>query len=79
MGDAELHLGGYSLFCNDRLTGPGGGVMLYVYSELSAVPCKVLNKVGFENSLWYLISLSTTDNLLVGVVYRSPSSLDGNN
>ena len=79
VGDVELYLQGYNLFRNDRILGPGGGVILYIHSDLTAVPCKVLNEVGFENSLWYLISLTLTDKLLVGVVYRSPSSPDGNN
>jgi len=37
VGNAELHLQGYDLFHNDRSSGVGGGVMLYVHSELSAV------------------------------------------
>jgi len=68
--DAELHLQRYSLFHNDRQSGVGGGVLLYISENLAAVPCKALNDVGFDNSLWYTISLSNNDKLLVGVVYR---------
>ena len=46
--------------------------MLYIHEELPAVPCRVLNDVGFDNSLWYTISLTNNDKLLVGVLYRAP-------
>jgi len=66
VGDAELHLKGYDLFCNDRQSGVGGGVLLYISRDLAAVPCKALNDVGFDNSLWCVIPLSGNDKLLVG-------------
>lgn len=47
-------------------SGVGGGVLLYVYQNLAAVPCKVLNDVGF-NSLWFTVSLLNNDKLLVGI------------
>ena len=34
--------------------------------NLAAVPCKVLNDVGF-NSLWFTVSLLNNDKLLVGI------------
>jgi len=64
---------------NDRITDVGGGVALYVHSRLSAVPLSTLNKVGFANSMWCTISLSDSDKLLVGVVYRAPSLSQDNN
>ena len=54
----------------------GGGVLLYISENLAAVPCKALNDVSFDNSLW---PLSTNDKLLVGVLYRAPSSSNDNN
>ena len=79
VGDAELHLQGYDLFRGDRQSGVGSDVLLYITEELAAVPCKVLNDVGFDNSLWYTISLFNNDKLLVGVLYRTPSSSIDNN
>ena len=35
--------------------------------------------IGFENSLWYLIKFFSTEVLLVGVIYRAPSSSNKNN
>ena len=78
MGDTELHLQGYNLFRNDRKSGVGGGVVLYIHKDLAAVPCKVLNDVGFDNSLWYTIPLSNNDKLLVGVLWAPSSSIDNN-
>ena len=77
--DSELHLEGFNLFRNDRSSGMGGGVMLYVHSSLQAIPCDSLSESGFENSLWYSIMLSSEERLLVGVVYRSPFSSPVNN
>jgi len=79
VGNAELHLQGYDLFRNDRVCGVGGGVMLYVRSDLSAIPCSTLNDVGFDNSTWRILPLSDNEKLLIGVVYRSPSSPLENN
>ena len=62
----------------------GGGVILYVHSSLQDIPCDSLSESGFENSLWYLklasycAMLSSEERLLVGVVYRSPSSSPDN-
>ena len=53
VGDAELHLQGYNLVHDDRQSGVGDSVMLYIHEELPVVPCKLLNDVGFDNSLWY--------------------------
>ena len=50
-----------------------------MHSSLSAVPCRVLSDVGFENSLWCLITLSSSEVLLVDVAYRAPSSSNINN
>jgi len=73
INDAEVSLNSYNLFRDDRKSGVGGGVLLYVHSSLLAVPCRVLSNVGFENSLWCLVTLSSSEILLVGVVYRAPS------
>ena len=79
IGDAELCINGYNLFSDNRPTGVGGGVVLYVHSSLSAIPCKVLSDVCFENSLWCLVRLSSTEVLLVSVIYKAPSSSKINN
>ena len=67
------------MFCNDCSGSRGGGVLLYVHKSLMCSPCVKFNAVKFEESLWYLISLSNKQTLLYGLVYRSPSSVETNN
>jgi len=67
------------LFCNDRQSVVSGGVLLYIAQDLAAVPCKVMNGVDLDNSLWCMIPLPNNDKLLVEVLYRAPSSSFENN
>ena len=77
--DSEIQLNNFNLFRNDRSGSRGGGVLLYVHKSLMCSPCVKLNAVKFEESLWYLVSLSNKQTLLLGLVYRSPSSVETNN
>jgi len=54
--NAELCLKSYNLFHDDRPSGIGGGVLFYLHSSLSATPCGTLSNVGFENSVWCLVT-----------------------
>jgi len=60
VGNAELHLQGYDLFRNDHVCGVGGGVMLFVRSDLSAIPCSTLNDVRFDNSTWCISKMTSS-------------------
>jgi len=77
--DSEIHLDNYTIFRNDRSVSCGGGVLLYIDKSLSCSPCQRLETVNFNESLWCLISLPANNTLLVGLVYRSPSSNESNN
>ena len=57
----------------------GGGVMLYIHESLISMPCLELEHNDFEDSVWSIIKLDTGARLLVGTVYRSPTSNDINN
>ena len=58
--DAELALQGYDLFRQDRpVAREGGGVLLYVKSELDAVK--------------YELSTNTKVKCYIGVCYRTPT------
>lgn len=70
--DAELSVDGYQLFRKDRVDRSGGGVLLYVAENLTAVSHEKLNKFEVE-SMWCTLHLSKC-KLLVGVCYRSPTS-----
>lgn len=76
--DAELGLEGYNLFRKDRHEQKGGGVALYIRDSISATLHTMLSKSKFEESIWCTVKGDKTE-VLVGLVYRSPSSTEANN
>ena len=58
----------------DTPTGAGGGIILYVLDSLTAVACHQLNDADVESSVWCLIQLESSENLLVGLCYMSPNT-----
>ena len=55
------------------------GISIYVRSYISAIIDTNLTCGGFHESLWLPISLIKGDGLLLGCIYRSPSSSTSNN
>ena len=53
--------------------------MLYIHKSLTAFKVDILSDSDFSESVWCEISLRGTDKLLVGCIYRSPSSSKDNN
>ena len=53
--------------------------MLYIHKSLTAFKVDILSDSGFSESVWCEVSLRGTDKLLVGCIYRSPSSSKDNN
>ncbi|MES9880231.1 MAG: reverse transcriptase domain-containing protein [Sedimenticola sp.] len=74
INDAEVKLNGYEMFRCDREATNGGGSLLYINNKFSSSPCEGMNSVGFEDSIWRTVNVNSKVNILVGVVYRSPSS-----
>ena len=68
----ELQLPGYSLHCNLE----GRGVALFIRNLISTSDVNCQND---ESTIWSMVNLKNGDVLLVGVVYRSPSSSDEQN
>ena len=62
-----------------KQSGCGGGVLLYIHCSLNFTLCDYLNDLYIMDSLWGTIELTPNETLLVGVVYRSPSSNNCNN
>lgn len=62
-----------------RSSTVGKGVILYFKSCLKVQSVDMLNNFNFDESIWIHIKLKGCDNLLVGNIYRSPSSLRENN
>ena len=74
----ELELDGYDCFFN-RSPANGRGVCLYTKKWLKATQNDDLTNHAFRESIWCDIKLQNNDNLLVGCVYRSPSTSNDNN
>ena len=79
ISDGELCLKGYNLFHADKMSGTGGGVLLYLHESLPATLCIPLMDLHVDDSLWCSLKLRGNELLLVGIVYHSPSSSDVNN
>ena len=76
--DSIFALQGYTMYRDDKKSGPGGGALLYVNEKIEQRVCKVLNTMPFENSTWCWIISKGGSKILVGSVYRSPNSSGGN-
>ena len=76
-----IFVNGYTCFRNDRQNGMGGGTLLLVLNSLSPVLLspKLSNNENFCDSTWCTLRHSNGVSLLVGCVYRSPSSTVENN
>jgi len=75
--ECELYIDNYDLFI--RSLSSGRGVAIYVKSSLKANLVDDLTEDEFIESVWCRIKLVNTDSLLVGAIYRSPSSSEDNN
>ncbi|MCG8075274.1 MAG: endonuclease/exonuclease/phosphatase family protein, partial [Candidatus Thiodiazotropha taylori] len=73
----DFKLDGYDF--NISSTTEGRGVIIYFKTCICVQSVEFLNHDNFEESVWLNIKLKGTDNLLVGNVYRSPSSSKDNN
>lgn len=70
-------IAGYDLFLPDNQGGRG--VCIYIHQSLKATRIDDLTIHPFQESVWCSIILQGTDRLLLGCVYRSPSSTAENN
>ena len=73
---AEIHLDNYKVYRNDKQSGHGSGVLLYIHCSLNFTPCVKINNLEIEDSIWGSIQLNSNEVLFVDVrvIYRSPSS-----
>ena len=74
VSDSEVALPGMLLYRSDRLTGNGGGSAIYISSSLPSSP--VLDPVlsALPDSVFCQICLNPSTTILIGVIYRPPSS-----
>ena len=79
IGDGEINLDFYNMFRSDRKESIGGGVLMYTYEDLPAIPCQDMIDLEIEDSMWVSVKLNDKDMMLVGIVYRTQKSSDENN
>lgn len=72
---------GYFLFRKDRQDRKGGGVFILVKHSLMPTEYSVdhTSEIPFNDSVWCTVKVSSKISLLIGCIYRSPSSSSGNN
>lgn len=67
--DAEISLPGFNVIRSDRIDGRGGGVALYLHSDLKF---SVLDAPSQTESVWCKVYFETL-TFVVGVFYRPPN------
>lgn len=65
---------GYCIFRQDRFDRQGGGVIILIRELLSPLNFLFPESIKFEDSIWCVISISSGRSILIGCIYRSPSS-----
>ena len=74
ISDNEVHIDGFSLYRCDRIERLRGGVAVYVRSNLSVTRRLDIESEKIE-SVWLEIHQENCKSILLGFVYRPPSSL----
>ena len=70
----ELNIQGYNMVRADRMGPRGGGIVVYIRDCYKFIHRDDLNLLGIE-TIWIEVILSNRKNLMIGFVYRPPSSL----
>jgi hypothetical protein len=80
INNETIHVPGYTVFRTDRVhhanCSRGGGVLLYVHESLNAVDLSISTHLCETDcdSVWCNITINNSLRLVVGCVYRPPSS-----
>ena len=61
----------YEKFCNEK---PQRGVVLYIENSFHAKSVDILNSHEFEESTWCSFESNDKEKILIGCIYKSPSS-----
>ena len=78
--EVSLEIEGFNMYKKHRTDGRrGGGCVLYVSHELKSYACKELENVQGDDAIWCWVRLSNEARILVGCMYRSPTSTGANN
>ena len=71
----EMFIPNYDVFINKENKR---GVALYLNKNLKAFECDIFDSVEFEESVWCQFVSEKGEKVLIGCIYRSPSSSDDN-
>jgi len=77
LSDRDFKIDGYDFII--KSTSEGRGVIIYFKTYLQVQSVDILTNHVFNESIWLKIKLKGSDSLLVGNIYRSPSSSYENN
>ncbi|KAK2145843.1 hypothetical protein LSH36_652g01038 [Paralvinella palmiformis] len=76
--EPTISLKGYQSYINLD-AGSHRGIAIYVSNSIDHLVTEVSLNTTYEESIWLNIKLKGKDKLLLGCVYRSPSSIEQNN
>ena len=78
--EVTLEIEGFIMYKKHRTDGRrGGGCVLYVSQDLKSHSCRELENEQGDDAIWCWVSMANKAKILVGCMYRSPSSSNGNN
>ncbi len=71
----NYNIPGYNLYYSNRQEARGGGVAVFVKTELKCKECKNLEfNNSYCNTKFIEIEMADSKNIIIGVIYRAPSS-----
>ena len=80
VSDGEVSLVNFNLYRTDSCRSHVGGVAVYLHNSLPpASLCSDFPLVPGFDTIWLIIPLRQPDSLMLGVVYRSPSTSEQDN
>ena len=78
--EATLEIDGFTMYRKDRTDGrKGGGCIIYISRELKSFTCKDLDNLQGDDAVWCWVKLTKETKILIGCMYRAPSSPSENN
>ena len=78
--EATLEMEGFNMYKKHRTDGRrGGGCVIYVSQDLKSYACKDMDNVQGDDAIWCWVRLTNAAKILVGCMYRSPTSSRENN
>ena len=74
---SEIYIEGYDCFCSE-FNYHDRGVCIYIRDNLNSHKLDLSSNNQFNEYIFCLLSLSDSDDIIIGVVYRSPNSSEYN-